>query len=173
MVESRGEPAQSSDRKRGRGRLVLRLIAIERLVRGALLLAAAVYLFFHLSSDFGRLADHAIRSVELDPRRHFLHRIVVYLHRLRASQLRIVAIAALGYGALELTEGVGLWLEKLWAEYLTVIATSLLIPLELFELVHKPSPWKAGGVAVNVAIVAYLVRTLRQRLGVEHREVGP
>ena len=45
--------------------------------------------------------------------------------------MRIAAIGALGYGVLELVEGTGLWLEQLWAEYLTVIATSLLIPLEL------------------------------------------
>ncbi|HUK94502.1 MAG TPA: DUF2127 domain-containing protein [Gaiellaceae bacterium] len=145
------------------GRRVIRLIALERIVRGALLLAAGVYLLFHLTSDFGRQAERIMRAIELDPRRPFLHRIVDYLHQLHASQVRIVALGALGYGVLELVEGTGLWLERLWAEYLTVIATSLLIPLELYELVHRPSAWKAGGLAVNVAIVAYLVRVLRRR----------
>ena len=146
-----------------RTRRVLRLIALERIIRGALLLAAGIYLLFHLNSDFGRLADRVIRAVELDPRRPFLHRIVDYLHHLHASQVRVAALLALGYGVLELVEGTGLWLERLWAEYLTVIATSLLIPLELYELVHRPTLWKAGGLAVNVAIVAYLVYVLRHR----------
>jgi len=146
-----------------RTRRVLRLIALERIIRGALLLAAGIYLLFHLNSDFGRLADRAIRAVELDPRRPFLHRIVDYLHHLHASQVRVAALLALGYGVLELVEGTGLWLERLWAEYLTVIATSLLIPLELYELVHRPTLWKAGGLAVNIAIVAYLVYVLRHR----------
>ena len=145
-------------------RRVLRLIALERIVRGVLLFVAGVYLFFHLHSDFGRLADHAIRAIELDPRRPFLRRIVAYLHHLRASQLRVAAIGAVGYGVLELVEGTGLWLDKLWAEYLTVIATSLLIPLELYELIRKPSALKAGGLLVNVAIVVYLVFLLRRRL---------
>jgi uncharacterized membrane protein (DUF2068 family) len=123
-----------------------------------------VYLLFHLNSDFGRLGDRVMRAIELDPKRPFLHRIVNYLHHLHASQLRVVAIGALGYGALELVEGTGLWLEQLWAEYLTVIATSLLIPLELYELVRRPSIWKAAGIVVNVAIVAFLVRLLRRRL---------
>src|SRR6059058_5492272 len=113
------------------------------MVRGVLLLAAGVYLLFHLKSDFGRLADHAIRAIELDPRRAFLHRIVAYLHHLHASELRIAALFALGYGALELVEGTGLWLDQLWAEYLTVIATALLLPLELYELVRKPTALKA------------------------------
>jgi uncharacterized membrane protein (DUF2068 family) len=153
-----------------RSRRFLRLIALERLARGVLLVAAGVYLLFHLNSDFGRLADHAIRAIELDPRRPFLHRIVAYLHHLHASELRIAALFALGYGALELVEGTGLWLDQLWAEYLTVIATSLLLPFEVYELVRRPSFWKAGGIVVNAAIVVYLAHLLRRRVG--EREQG-
>ena len=148
-----------------RTRLVLRLIAVERTLRGLLLLAAGVYLLFHLSTDFGRLAERIIRSVELDPRQHLLHRFVTRLHSLRAHQLRIIGILALGYGGLELVEGVGLWLDQLWAEYLTVIATSLLVPIEVYELVARPSLWKAGGILINLVIVGYLVRGLRRRVG--------
>src|SRR6266480_3563197 len=147
-----------------RTRLVLRLIALERGLRGVILLAAGVYLLFHLSTDFGRLAERIIRSIDIDPRQHFLHRIVERLHRLRAHELRVAGIAAIGYGAIELVEGVGLWLDQLWAEYLTVIATSLLIPLELYELAINPSLWKAGGTLVNVLIVLYLASALRRRL---------
>ena len=147
-----------------RSRRILRLIALERSARGVLLLAAGAYLITHLGSDFGRIADHAIRAVELDPRRPFLHRIITRLHRLHARTLLITGIAATGYGLLELVEGVGLWLDRLWAEYLTVIATSLLIPLEVYELARKPTLLKAGGIAINVAIVAYLAWLLRRRL---------
>src|SRR5437763_4178870 len=147
-----------------RTRLVLRVIAIERALRGLLLLAAGTYLLFHLSTDFGQLAERIIRSIDIDPRQHFFHRIVTRLHRVRAQQLRIVGIAALGYGLLELTEGVGLWLDQLWAEYLTVIATSLLIPFELYELAVRPSVWKAGGILINVLIVVYLAVALRRRV---------
>jgi uncharacterized membrane protein (DUF2068 family) len=151
-----------------RSRRILRLIALERILRGVLLLAAAVYLLFHLNSDFGRLGEHVMRAVELDPRRPFLHRVVAYLHHLHASELRVAAVFALGYGLLELVEGTGLWLDQLWAEYLTVVATSLLIPLELYELVRHPTALKAGGLVVNVLIVAYLVYLLRRRLRAEH-----
>jgi uncharacterized membrane protein (DUF2068 family) len=55
------------------------------------------------------------------------------------------------------------------AEYLTVIATSLLIPFELYELARNPTLWKAGGVLVNVAIVVYLGLALRRRLAAGRR----
>jgi uncharacterized membrane protein (DUF2068 family) len=147
-----------------RSRRVLRLIAIERGGRGLLLVAAGVYLLFHLTSDFGRLAERAMRAIELDPKRPFWHRIISYLHHLHASELRVAAIVAIGYGLLELVEGTGLWLDQLWAEYLTVIATSLLLPYEFYELVQRPSVWKAGGIVVNIAIVSYLAYLLRRRL---------
>jgi uncharacterized membrane protein (DUF2068 family) len=147
-----------------RSRLVLRVIATERALRGLLLIVAGIYLFSHLRSDLGRLAERVMRQIELDPRRPVLHRLIERLHQLHAHELRIAAILAVGYGTLELVEGGGLWLDRLWAEYLTLVATSLLIPFELYVLVRNPSPWKAGGILVNVLIVAYLFWLLRRRL---------
>jgi uncharacterized membrane protein (DUF2068 family) len=147
-----------------RSRRIIRLIAAERFLRGLVLLGAGAYLLTHAGSDFSRLADHLARRIELDPHRPFVRHLIEKLHRLRASTVVITGIAALGYGLLELVEGTGLWLDQLWAEYLTVIATSLLIPFEVYELARHPSLLKAAGIAVNVAIVAYLAHALRRRL---------
>jgi len=151
-----------------RSRRLIKLIALERLGRGVLLIAAGGYLLTHLGSDFGRLADRLMRAVELDPHKPFLHRIIVKLHHLHAGTVVVTGIGAILYGVLEVIEGWGLWLDKLWAEYLTVIATSVLIPFELYELVRKPSLLKAAGIAVNLAIVGYLAWRLRQRVRDAH-----
>jgi uncharacterized membrane protein (DUF2068 family) len=90
-----------------RSRRVLQLIALERIARGVLLLAAGVYLLFHLNSDFGRLAERVMRAIELDPRRPFFHRIIAYLHHPHTAELRIAVIVAIGYGVLELVEALG------------------------------------------------------------------
>jgi uncharacterized membrane protein (DUF2068 family) len=155
-----------------RARLVIRLIAVERSLRGMLLLAAGVYLLFHLNTDFGHLAERIIRSIDVDPRQRFFHRIVTRLHDLHAHELRIAGLAALGYGTLELVEGVGLWLDQVWAEYLTVIATSLFIPFELYELAIRPSLWKAGGILVNLLIVLYLASALRRRVAAARADLS-
>ena len=60
-----------------------------------------------------------------------------------------------------LTEGVGLWLQKRWAEFLTAIATSLFIPIELYELYEKFTFVRLGALVLNVFIVWYLVTRLR------------
>ncbi len=68
----------------------------------------------------------------------------------------LLAIGLVGYALLEGTEGVGLAMRRRWAEYLTVVATGLLIPYEVYELVHRPTLFKFGALLLNVAVVAYL-----------------
>jgi uncharacterized membrane protein (DUF2068 family) len=132
-------------------------------VRGLLLVGAGVYLIGHAGANFGSIANHVARSVELDPRRPFVRHLIARLGALRRHEVRVFGVGALGYGVLELVEGVGLWLEQRWAEWLTVVATSLLIPLEVYELVRRPTVLKAIGIAVNVLIVIYLIRVVRRR----------
>jgi uncharacterized membrane protein (DUF2068 family) len=147
-----------------RGRLIW-LIALERTLRGLLLFAAGIYLLAKAGANFGDIADHIARRLELDPRRPFIRHIVAKVGRPRKHEIQLFGALAIGYAALEVTEGVGLFYRKRWAEWLTVVATSLLVPLEVFELVRHPSALKAGGIAVNVLIVLYLVRVVRRKSG--------
>ena len=144
------------------GRLVW-LIAAERTLRGFLLVGAGIYLLARSGSDFGSIANHLARRLELDPQRPFIRHIVAKLGHLKQHEVKLFGALALGYAALEITEGVGLFYRKRWAEWLTVVATSLLVPLELYELVRHPSALKAGGIAVNIAIVIYLYRVVRRK----------
>ena len=61
------------------------------------------------------------------------------------------------YAVLEAIEAVGLWLQKRWGEYLTLIATAALLPLEIYELVRGVSAFKVIALVVNIAIVVYLL----------------
>jgi uncharacterized membrane protein (DUF2068 family) len=150
------------DGTRSGGRLVW-LIALERTLRGLLLLAAGIYLLAKAGSNFGDIANHVARRIELDPRRPFIRHVVAKLGHLKKHEVRFFGAAAIGYATLELVEGVGLFYRKRWAEWLTVVATSLLVPVEVYELVRHPSWLKAGGIAVNVVIVVYLFHVVRRK----------
>ena len=65
------------------------------------------------------------------------------------------------YSSLQLTEGIGLWMEKRWAEYLTVVATSLFVPLEIFEIYEKFTWVRVVILIVNLFVVWYLATRLR------------
>jgi len=83
------------------------------------------------------------------------------LFTLRSGTLREVGAALLAYGLLEGIEAVGLWYAKRWAEYLTFIATSLFLPVEIYELVETLSVLKLITFALNLAVVIYLLLAKR------------
>ena len=149
---------------------ILRVLAVERVVRG-LVLAAAAYGVWRFESaqtalrgSFGRLIPAAEPladrlGVDLD-HSAIVSDVTRALHA-RPGTLTLVAVALLGYGVLELVEGVGLWQARRWAEYLTVVATAAFLPYEIYELTRSVTVTKVGAFVVNVAAVAYLVLAKR------------
>ena len=89
-----------------------------------------------------------------------LLRGVVYIGAF--NHITLLAVSAIAYAALETTEGVGLAMRRRWAEYLTVIATGILIPYEAYEVIMRPTLFKVGALLLNLAVVGYL--TYRKRL---------
>jgi uncharacterized membrane protein (DUF2068 family) len=79
------------------------------------------------------------------------------LFSLRSGTLREVGIALLAYALLEGVEAVGLWFTKRWAEYLTFLATSILLPLEIYEIIDRGTVLKVIGFLINLAVVVYLL----------------
>ena len=77
------------------------------------------------------------------------------------THLRILAFVLLAFAALEATEMVGLWLNKRWAEYLTFVATTALVPYEIYELTNGLSVFKLIALIINLAVVLYLLLAKR------------
>ena len=149
-----------------RDKIVLRLIAIDRALHFFLLalLALAVFLVashrHELQRRFYRVVTDLQGGVGGGPvqthRTGLLHELD-RLFSLDAGTLRLFGLALALYAALEGAEAVGLWYQKRWAEYLTFIATTSLLPLELYELTRRLSWFKVSALVVNLAIVLYLL----------------
>jgi uncharacterized membrane protein (DUF2068 family) len=77
------------------------------------------------------------------------------------THLIVLALIFFAYACLEAVEGVGLWFNRRWAEYLTFIATTVLIPYEVYELYLRVSVLKLVAFAVNVLVAAYLLYAKR------------
>jgi uncharacterized membrane protein (DUF2068 family) len=144
-----------------RDKIVLRVIAIDRALHFAGLAGLAVLLliFARHVQDLHRLflrvvADYGGQAHV--PKHGVLHEFERLL-TLQSGTLRLIALVAAAYALLEGLEAVGLWFMQRWAEYLTFIATTLLIPLECFELTKRVSAFKIVALVVNVAIVIYLL----------------
>ncbi|MGP0052620.1 MAG: DUF2127 domain-containing protein [Solirubrobacteraceae bacterium] len=155
-----------------RDRIVLRVIAVDRLAHFLILglLGVAVLLFaanrITLKNTFYRVLAALQGGVAGGPVQASGHvgiaRDLDRLFSLQSGTLHELGIAVLAYAALEGVESVGLWLGKRWAEYLTFVATSILLPLEIYEIVHRGTVLKVIGLLVNLAVVIYLL--VRKRL---------
>jgi uncharacterized membrane protein (DUF2068 family) len=164
VIPLRGKPL--------RDRIVLRLIALDRLVHFLVLglLGVAVLAFAAnratLRGDFYRVLTALQGGVAGGPVQTSGHVGIVRdldrLFSLRAGTLTEVGIALLAYASLEGVEAIGLWFAQRWAEYLTFLSTVVLLPLEIYEIVDKGTALKVIGFLINVAVVVYLL--LRKRL---------
>jgi uncharacterized membrane protein (DUF2068 family) len=149
---------------------VVRLIILERLVKSAVLVVAAVSLVVANRLGYlGLLSEELREQLNLSAGDGLISRGLAWAvdtlgHLL--PHVTLLALAALLYAALETTEGVGLALRRRWAEYLTVIATGVLIPFELTEVVARPTVFRVGALLVNVAVVVYLAYRKRLFVGV-------
>jgi uncharacterized membrane protein (DUF2068 family) len=142
---------------------ILRTIALYKLLKVLLLLALA-YGEVRLSdaSLIAKLVTWAsARPLGLE------HKVVTWLLEwfsgLSASRVHALRMVTLAYAAVFAIEGIGLWMRKRWAEWMTTIITASLIPLELWELFNRPNIGKAAVFVANVAIVVILIRHVRSK----------
>jgi uncharacterized membrane protein (DUF2068 family) len=150
-----------------RDKVVLRLIAVDRAFHFLILvlLGIAVIAFAgnenSLRDAYYRVLTDLQGGVAGGPVQNSGHVGILHeldrLFSLRSGTLRGVGIAVLIYGLLEGVEAVGLWLTKRWAEYLTFVSTTVLLPLEVYEIVNRASLLKIIGFLINVAVVVYLL----------------
>ncbi|HEY1616161.1 MAG TPA: DUF2127 domain-containing protein [Streptosporangiaceae bacterium] len=149
-----------------RSALILRLFAVERFVRALLFIALAYGLWRF------RYARHSIEAT-FDRERPVVRELLLQLgynidhsklvgliqHALTLStrSLTLLAAGLAGYAVVEVFEGVGLWLTRRWGEYFAMIATSVGLPLEIYDLTRKITATTLIFLAVNLALVVYLV----------------
>jgi uncharacterized membrane protein (DUF2068 family) len=140
---------------------VLRTIAVYKMVKVLLLLALAYgEVRLRDASLSGKLvvwASARPHGLEHDVATHLLQ----WLSGLSTSRIHALRIVTLAYAAVFATEGIGLWMQKRWAEWATTIITASLIPLEVWELFFKPNFGTAAVLVANTAIVAILVWHVR------------
>jgi uncharacterized membrane protein (DUF2068 family) len=146
----------------------IRFIIVERFLKGAVLILGGIVLIVASSqTDLHGVATRLQTELNLDPGRHLWRRLYEKLVSGLSAHPDEIGVGAILYGMLEGFEGWGLVLRRRWAEYLVVLATVAFIPVEIDELLRKPTLFKAAAFIVNVAIVVYLV--WRKRLFLERR----
>ena len=168
-----GSAAEAPPVRRGReirSVLILRIFAVERFLRALVVAALAfgVWRFEYARESIEQAFDRELpllRTLFRQLGYNIDHSKLVGLFNraltLSPTTIKLLAMGLALYAAIEIVEGVGLWVAKRWGEYFAMVATSVGLPFEIYDLVHKVSVTGLVLLAINLTLVLYLVITKR------------
>jgi uncharacterized membrane protein (DUF2068 family) len=141
----------------GHHSVTLLLIGLFKLVKATLLMVVGFGALRLIHQNIADMAKHLVEYLRIDPDKRYIHALLAKLLGVDAQKLRMLSVGAFIYGGVYLIEGVGLLRQKRWAEYMTILTTAGLIPLEVYEMDRRRTAIKILLLLVNVAIVVFLI----------------
>lgn len=144
---------------------LIRLVAVFKLVKAVLLIAVGVGVLRMVHADMADQVEHWVRMLGLNPGGKYVESAIQAVTKLSPQKFKELGIGSFVYAGLFLTEGIGLWLERRWAEWFTVVITSSLVPLEVYEIFKHPTAVKIVVLVINIAVVAYLLYRIKTEPG--------
>jgi uncharacterized membrane protein (DUF2068 family) len=140
---------------------MIRLIAAFKLLKAILLIAVGVGALKLLHQDAAGALDRWAAMLGFDPGNQYVDSALQKLANLPPNKIKGLGVGSFVYAGLFLIEGIGLWMVRRWAEWFTVIVTSSLVPVEIYEIHRHPSPLKILVLIINLAVVGYLANRIR------------
>jgi len=130
------------------------LIAAFKLGQALLFIAVGVGALKLVGKDLGDVLLRLAHHLRFGPE----SRIVDFVLD-RASIVNDRLLRRIGVGLFA-----GLYLEKGWAEYFTLIITASFLPWEIFEIIRKVTPIRSALLVVNILVFFYLLKVVMERV---------
>jgi len=141
---------------------MVRAIGVFKMAKATLLLGVALAAFRLVHTDIAALLEERVPHIGLEPGGRYVGRLLVQAAALTPTRILDVGVGSLIYSALFYTEGIGLWMLKRWAEWMTIVITSSLVPVEVWEIFRRPNAAKVLVLVINLALVGYLLWQVRK-----------
>jgi uncharacterized membrane protein (DUF2068 family) len=133
------------------------------LLKGVLLVAVTAGLANLFHKDVREHVEHWLNILRVDPDNEYVGAFLTKLNVVHTKELKQLTALGCFYSALFLTQGVGLMWQQRWAEWLTILATGIFLPLEIYEMFREFGLFKLALFVINAAIVAFLARRVAQK----------
>jgi uncharacterized membrane protein (DUF2068 family) len=155
-------PSQLAPRHRPHNRWLL-LIAAYKLIQSLLFTAIGIGALHLLHQDVGDLLAQLAEHLRFNPESRFVNFILDKASLLDDPLLRRIGATAFCYAGVGIIEGIGLYLEKAWGEYLTLAITASFLPWEIIKVLHGVTWTRSGLLAANVLVFVYLLKLVAER----------
>lgn len=140
------------------------VIGVLKLLKAVLFVLVGIGAVRLLHKDVVDLFSRLLAELNFDPESRFVNMVLDKVALLNDHRLRMISTAIFSYATVDVVEGIGLLMEKTWAEYLTIIVTASFLPWEMFEVFHHVTWIKLALFIGNAAVVVYLIYDVRKRL---------
>jgi len=159
------DPNKPLEQRVGHSLLLVRLIAVAKLFKAAVLLFVGFFILHVLKvhGNAHQVLHDFVNAIRLDPNNQIIHGILEKTLGIQDSTLKLISAGTLIYSALYLAEGIGLFFDKGWAEWMTVVTTAGFIPFEIYEITREVAIGRIIIFLLNVAILVYIAMRLRWR----------
>ena len=122
-----------------------------------------------LHRDVGDLLLRLALALRIDPESHFVNLLLDKVQLLTPHKMRLISAGIFLKAGLDYLEGIGLAMEKTWAEWFTIAITASFLPWEVFEIIRRFTWVKVGITLLNVLVLLYLLWVQQLRLRAHHR----
>lgn len=143
--------------------LWLILIAAFKLAQALLFVAIGVGAVRLLHKDVADVLTKTAEHLRFNPESRFVNFILKNAPLVNDQMLRRIGAVVFFYAALDLLEGIGLYLEKVWAEFLTLVITASFLPWEAFEIYRRVTLARVSLLTVNAIVLIYLLKLVMAR----------
>jgi len=139
------------------------LIAAFKLVQALLFVSIGVGALKLLHKDVGDVLERVAYHMRFNPESRFVNFLLEKASLIDDHLLRRIGEVVFIYAGLDLVEGIGLYLEKTWAEYLTLLITASFLPWEVYEIFHRLTLIRFGLLTVNALVLLFLLKLVIER----------
>jgi len=136
---------------------MLLLIAVYKFLYALLFIAIGIGAHRLLHKDIADQIDLFARHLRFNPESRLVNFLLAKASLINDPVLRRIGFFAYCYAAVTLVEGIGLYLEKAWGEFLTLAITASFLPWELFEIYRHITWIRASLFAINFLVFLYLL----------------
>src|SRR5579863_4136962 len=150
------QPGTKPDYHR-RQRRVLRAVAGFEFFKGIFVLAMGICAIALLHKDTWLIAESLLALLHISTDRHSAQLFLDFADSITDARLWAAARIAFAYAVLRFTEAYGLWKGRTWAEWVALVSGSLLLPLEVRELLRGLTLWRCALFLGNLAVVFYML----------------
>ena len=135
----------------------VRAVAVFEAAKGLLVVMAGFSLLSLVHHDAQHAAETIVRHLHLNPARHYPRVFIEAAGRVSNSRLWLLAGGAFAYSLVRFVEAYGLWHLRRWAEWFAILSGGLYLPVEIYELIRRPTRVKSVILLGNLLVVAYLL----------------